>query len=137
MKMAAWSTRTATFDQDQAKKAFAANVRKYMQKKGWYQSELARRAQLSRDQISKYCRGEALAGDEALHKLAGALGVAVSDLVPDKAQSSRDASTLTATEFKMIPGRPGAVWLKIDRVVSVSTAVAVIELLEKDVTDAA
>jgi len=66
------------------KDAFARRVYKMMLDKGLTQSELARKAGLERNRISSYVRGVALPTGLSLTKLAHALGVKPTDLLPDE-----------------------------------------------------
>jgi len=65
------------------KEAFARRVYKMMLDRGMTQSELARKADLERNRISSYVRGVALPTGLSLKKLADALGVKPTDLLPD------------------------------------------------------
>ena len=65
------------------KEAFARRVYKMMLNKGMTQSDLARAAGLERNRISSYVRGVALPTGLSLTKLASALGVKPTELIPD------------------------------------------------------
>ena len=65
------------------KDEFARRVYKLMLNKGMNQSELARASGLERNRISSYVRGVALPTGLSLTKLASALGVKPTDLLPD------------------------------------------------------
>lgn len=77
------STRTADVRVNADKEAFARRVYKLMLAKGMTQSDLARAAGLERNRISSYVRGAALPTGLYLKKLADALGVKSTELLPD------------------------------------------------------
>lgn len=99
--------------------------------KGWNQSELARRAELRRDAVSTYIRGAVYPTPTSLHKLAKALGVDPEALLPNYVEQAVGESH-PSIEFKVSPARPSEAWLKIDRRVSLKTALTVTQLLEED-----
>jgi len=68
---------------DNIKEEFARRVYKMMLSKGMTQSELARASNLERNRISSYVRGVALPTGLSLTKLASALGVKPTELLPD------------------------------------------------------
>lgn len=115
----------------EVRRQFADKVYKAMIGKGWYQSELARRSGLTRDQISTYVRGKALPESESLVKLAGALDVPPEELLPQH-PAGRGPVTMAATEFRSLPGAKGKVWLHVDRAIGTATALKIVELIEKD-----
>lgn len=116
------------------KTTFRRNLRQAMLRKGWYQSELARQAGLTRDQISTYCTGRGLPTNESLHKLAGALGVEASELLPERPMPPSGRGAVT-TELKVVPGAAGKVWLSVDRLVQTSTALKIVEMLQAEQAD--
>lgn len=101
-----------------------------MLRKGWNQSELARRSGLQRNAISTYKRGLNYPTPSSLHSLAKALGMAPDDLLPgydDVAHVERQT-----LDIKVSADRPNEAWLKVDRRVSLKTAVAVADILNSD-----
>lgn len=73
---------TAT-DLDRLKKDFGLRLRAMTLDKGWNQSELARRSELGRDNISGYITGKYIPNPPHLVKIAKALGVQPKDLFPE------------------------------------------------------
>lgn len=98
---------------------------------GWNQSDLARAAGLPRDSISVYVRGRSLPTPKSLQKLAGALGVEPQDLLPNARESAIDEDH-PSLEMRVSPHAPSQAWLRVNRLVSLSTAARVIELIEAD-----
>lgn len=113
------------------KQEFGKRLYRLMTGKGWNQSELARRADLNRDAISTYVRGRVLPTPVSLQALAKALGVAPDELLPNHVESAIDADQ-PAFEMKVSPSAPNMAWLRVNRLVSVATAVKVAELLQDD-----
>jgi transcriptional regulator with XRE-family HTH domain len=74
----------------------ARRLYKLMIGKGWHQSELARKAGLSRDRVSSFVRGTALPDADEQRKLAAALDVEFDALSPG------------AVVSKVVPFRPRA-----------------------------
>lgn len=110
------------------KSAFGDRLYKLMISKGWRQSELARRAGLSRDQVSTYINGKSLPSRDSLEKLASLFNCAPDDLWP-----STDASMGEhAFEMTQSPGFPGLAWVKVNQRVKASTALAIAKLLQDD-----
>lgn len=113
------------------KQQFAKRLYKLMLSKGWSQSELGRRSGLARDAISVYIRGKSLPTPQSLQLLAAALGVSEIALLPNHTESSIDHDN-PAFEMRVSPGAQHLAWIRVDRLVSVSTAVKIADLLEKD-----
>jgi transcriptional regulator with XRE-family HTH domain len=102
-----------------------------MLSKGWNQSELARQADIPRDSVSTYVRGISLPTPTNLAKVAEALGVDADSLLPNYIEGAIDAD-YPSLEMKVSPNRPDEAWLRVDRRVTMATAVKVIELLNND-----
>lgn len=113
------------------KQEFGKRLYRLMIGKGWSQSELARQAGLPRDAISVYIRGKSLPTALSLSALAKTLGVAETDLLPNVAESAIDEDN-PAFEMKVSPSAPSVAWVRVNRMVSLSTAVKIAELLEND-----
>jgi transcriptional regulator with XRE-family HTH domain len=111
---------------------------------GWNQSELSRRAtehlpkaakgqvqghSLGRDRISSYIRGKYLPRPDALEAIAKALGCKPSDLLPAAGVPSV-AEEGPLLEMRSVDGQRVA--LRINRVVSLTTATKIIALLEQE-----
>ena len=102
-----------------------------MLQRGWNQSELARQANLPRDSISTYVRGMAFPTPKSLQALAEALGVSVPDILPNAIESAIDEDH-PSFEIKVSPSAPSVAWLRMNRLVSLSTATKIAELVESD-----
>lgn len=114
-----------------SRQAFARRLYQLMLKRGWNQSELGRQAGLPRDRISTYVRGAVLPTPQSLAALARAFNMSPHDLLPDHVESAIDADN-PAFEMKVSPNDPSVAWLRVNRLVTLKTAVAVAELLEAD-----
>ena len=113
------------------KQQFAKRLYQLMLGKGWRQSELARRASLPRDSVSVYIRGKSLPTSRNLQKLAQALGVTTEELLPNYTEHAMDEDH-PAFEMRVSSSRPNKAWLRINRLVSLSTATTIAKLLESD-----
>jgi len=114
-----------------SRQAFARRLYQLMLKRGWNQSELGRQSGLPRDRISTYIRGKTTPTPQNVEALAKALNIAPQDLLPDHVESAIDADN-PAFEMKISPNDQSVAWLRVNRLVSVKTAVKVAELLEAD-----
>lgn len=113
------------------KQEFAKRLYQLMLKKGWNQSELARQANLPRDSISTYMRGRSLPTPQNLMALAKCLGVSQGELLPNQIESAIDEDS-PALEVRSSPNAPGTAWLRVNRLVAMTTAIKIAELLEND-----
>ena len=107
-----------------------------MRDKGITASELARKAGLTRDNISTYTRSASLPNEESLRKLARALDTTPGELLPnrpDATYSDQDQPTLEITQSL---NQPGKAHLRIDRLVSFATAAKIAELLQNETAEA-
>jgi transcriptional regulator with XRE-family HTH domain len=113
---------------DERKRVFAQNLHRARMQKGWSQSELARRSDIPRDMISNYANGKHLPTIDNLTKLAQALGVSETMLVPDF-----DVSIVSENEPIMslnpIPGRGNVYRLLIDAPVTLDLGVRIMGML--------
>ena len=121
-----------------SKKQFGEKLRSLIVKKGWNQSELARRAsvfldkEMGRDNVSVYVNGKSLPGNTHLYALARALEIEPAELLPNIAGSTNTGSTLKVTS---IPGRPKVARLRVDQEVPFDQAVKIIQILNADNAD--
>ena len=113
------------------KQEFGKRLYNLMLARGWHQSELSRRAGLPRDSISVYIRGKSLPTPTSLQALAEALSVKAEELLPNHIESAIDEDT-PSMEVKVSPNAPDKAWLRVNRIVSVHTALKVMEMLESD-----
>lgn len=129
---------------DAAKKpvrtAFSARLHRMMLSKGWNQSELARRAGISRANVSGYAQGRVIPNPETVKALAQAFGVEPGDLFKDSdlgigavAAPSALSANVPFT-LAIDPVRPDTAFINISRRVSVATALKIAELLTGDHT---
>jgi transcriptional regulator with XRE-family HTH domain len=115
-------------DQDRLQQ-FGKRLYRLMLKKGWTQSELSRQADLPRDSISRYIRGRSEPNPQSLQNLATALDVKPDDLLPGfKAPNFEDVPVF---EMKQI-STPGIVRLRMDRLVTLSAAARIADILAND-----
>lgn len=114
------------------KQEFGRRLSRLMLAKGWHQSELARRAGIARDSVSTYIRGVSLPEPGNLELLARALGVEPIDLLPNHVEAAID-NDIPSLEMKVSSSDPRVAWLRINRLVSTSTCVKIVELLGADV----
>lgn len=113
------------------KQEFGKRLHKMMLARGWHQSELARRADLPRDSISVYVRGRSLPTPTSLKSLAGALGVSAEELLPNQMEGAIDEDT-PSLEIRVSTNSSDVAWIRLNRAVSVRTALKIAELLEND-----
>lgn len=110
---------------------FARRLKKHLDRKGWRQSELARRADVTRDAVSTYARASSLPSKVNLDKIARALGVPPEELLPNVIQDGLDMQTPPYS--LMAHGTDGNLaWLTVNRLVEAKTGQAVIALLMED-----
>lgn len=113
------------------KQEFGKRLYKLMIARGWNQSELARRAGLNRDSVSTYVRGSSLPTPQSLVALAGALDMKPEELLPNQDIQAIEQDA-PAFEMKASVSDPNKVLLRVNRLVSMSTAVKIAELLQND-----
>lgn len=113
------------------KQQFGRRLYQLMLARGWNQSELARQSDLPRDSISTYVRGVALPTPKSLKSLADALDMKMSDLLPDAVEAAVDED-FPSLEIKVSPSAPNTAWLRVNRLVSLTTATRIIDLIESD-----
>lgn len=118
------------------KQQFGRRLYQLMLARGWNQSELARQAGLPRDSISTYVRGVALPTPKSLQALAVALGVPAGEVLPNAIEAAVDEDH-PSFEMKVSPSAPNMAWLRVNRLVSLSTATKIAELIEADHVGAA
>lgn len=119
---------------------FARNLRRLRESKGWSQSDLARKVwgttvdqrgytvARNRDLISSYERAVYLPKSLTIDKIANILGVPASTLLPDTADSNERLNE----PFDLVPGKANLARLEITALVSIATALKVLQCLEDD-----
>lgn len=113
------------------KQEFGRRLMNAIIERRWNQSDLARAADLPRDSISTYVRGKSFPTPLSLSKIAAALRVDPEELLPNHTERAI-AEDEPALEVKVSPARPGAAWLRVNRLVSLATAVQITRLIEED-----
>jgi transcriptional regulator with XRE-family HTH domain len=113
------------------KQEFARRLYRLMLTRGWNQSELARRAELPRDSVSTYIRAKVMPTPQSAQRLAAALGVTPEELLPNHVESAIEEDT-PSLEMKVSVNAPSTAWLRVNRLVSLSTAARVIDLIEAE-----
>lgn len=116
------------------KQQFGNRLYRLMMAKGWTQSELSRRAELTRDSISTYVNGKSVPTPLNLEKLATALGVKAEELLPNMIESAIEADN-PAFEMRQSVNTPGKVWLRVNRMVSMANAVKIAEIIQSEDDD--
>lgn len=116
---------------DEIRKEFARGLQAALIDKGWNQAELGRRSGQGRDSISGYIRGKRLPGTLALSKMAAALGVEPSYLLP--ASASRSTECLSPA-FEVRPQK-NKLWLRINQSVTWEQAEKVWAILDAKVEE--
>ncbi len=107
-----------------AKLQFSEKLKSAMDAKGLHASELARRASLPRDHISRYLRAESLPQPQALSAIEEALDV---DLGPLPPRYGRRESA--ANEVQMVIDSANRAHLTFDKTVSIEAARRILEIL--------
>lgn len=113
------------------KQEFGRRLHRMLLERGWRQSELARRGDLQRDSISNYVRGRSLPTPLNLQKMASALGVKPEDLLPNHLESAI-AEDEPDFELKVSPGDGTRAWVRLNRMLSLETAVQIAALVQAD-----
>jgi len=118
---------------DAVRQQFARKVRTLMHDKGWNQSELARRAELGRDNVSGYVRGRNLPNSQHLNKLARALNVEPSTLMGSAAYQERfpAAEDQSILRMEQLADDPSKVLLHVQQRVTLEQAQEILSVLQK------
>ena len=110
------------------KKEFGKRLQAKMIEKGWNQSELAKKSNFGRDNISSYIRGISIPGPLHLSAMARALNCETDELLPSRLMPNVESSN-PALDVKDI-GK-GLAWLKINQAVDWDVAIEVMSLIKK------
>jgi transcriptional regulator with XRE-family HTH domain len=121
-------------DDADLRRIFRERVKELLLDKGWNQSELARRADVGRDQISTYLRDNprSLPTPSTLVKIARALGVSTNELLPT-AGNLHAASALPAEMY----GDEDGYRVKINIKLPFARAIEVLKLVQLAHSEAA
>jgi transcriptional regulator with XRE-family HTH domain len=114
-----------------SKQEFGRRLYRLMAAKGWHQSELARQAGIARDSVSTYIRGVSLPEPGNLKLLAQALGVEPDDLLPNHVEAAID-NDVPSLEMKVSSSDARIAWLRVNRLVTTTTAAKIVEILSAD-----
>lgn len=114
-----------------SKQEFGRRLYQLMIAKGWRQSDLARQADIPKDSISTYIRGKVLPTPVSVSKLADALGVPTDNLMPGHIESVVNVEN-PEFEIRANPGMKGTAWLRVNRLVSMKTALRIMDILEDE-----
>lgn len=116
------------------KAEFGRRLQLAMTRRGWSQSELARRAAIGRDSVSVYIRGRSLPGFLHLDALCKALGLTRADLMPEVMQRSSarvwTAGGVSGSPLEMRLQDDGRIWMRFSTAVTVAQAIAVLRALD-------
>lgn len=115
-----------------SKQEFGRRLLSLMLAKGLRQSELARRADLPRNNVSSYVRGLSYPSHMSLTKLAKALGTKPDVLLPNYTEAAIRDEAAPDVSLKSSMAEPGISWLIVNRRVSTSIGVQIVSLLEED-----
>lgn len=127
-----------TAPRDAVRVEFARRLSAAMAKKGWNQSELARRASeqlperanpIGRDLVSVYIRGKSLPSAHILSALATALSVEPADLLPTRGTPSA-SDNLPKIDVKDVGN--GMSWLRVNQQVPWPIALKIMQLLQNE-----
>lgn len=113
------------------KTEFGRRLKSLMLERGWNQSELARYAEMGRDNVSGYINGKYLPNAKHLHKLARALHVDPQTLLPDTEALPLPPQDEEYLEIRNIPGRHGQVALRVSKLLDPDTALKVMQVIHE------
>ncbi|MBK3397641.1 MULTISPECIES: helix-turn-helix transcriptional regulator [Methylobacterium] len=116
---------------DIVKEQFGRRLYELMLEKGWTQSEMGRQADIPRDGISSYVRGRALPTRQNLTRLARALSVPESDLLPSRIRNASDPDG-SEVSVRISPDDPTRAWLRVNQLVSREASTRIQEILAND-----
>ena len=98
-------------------------------------AELARRANLSRNNISAYINGRSYPSRTSLQAVAKALSCDPDDLLPNFMESAIRGEQMPGFQIKSSVADPGTAWLTINRQVSIAAAMAIGKILADELID--
>jgi transcriptional regulator with XRE-family HTH domain len=114
-----------------SKLEFGERLHKLAMSRGLNQSDLARATGLTRDNISTYILGKSLPTAANLKALADFFQMSVEELLPNRVEEKIEAAP-TSFEIKTSATSPNKAWLRVNRLVRLSTAVKIAELIEAE-----
>ena len=107
---------------------FAKRLNALKNEKGWNQSDLARAADMGRDSVSQYIRGNNIPNPKNLKKLADAFAVKPEELYPNYLASAVETE-IPSYNFKKMPGDDEHTWVQINQKVPNKIAGKIFKLL--------
>jgi transcriptional regulator with XRE-family HTH domain len=115
---------------ERARIDFSNRLQAVLLEKGLTQSDLAREADLGRDAISTYVRAISMPEPKNLHKIAKALKVPLSRLLPEELSRGMERAQ-PMLEIQQAPDHPDKVWIRVNQLVSMDLAGEIFNLLKK------
>jgi transcriptional regulator with XRE-family HTH domain len=119
------------------KQEFGRRLQKLLLDRNWNQSDLARAVQdatgetIGRDAISTYITGRSYPTPKSQKLLSEALGIPVPELFPNAIMNAMDDEH-PAFEMRAAAGQPGKAWVRVNRLMSFSTAAEIARLLNEE-----
>jgi len=125
--------------------SFGKRLHHELMKRGWSQSDFARKlypgetitdsrgytAPRGRDRVSSWLADKSMPSAPQLRRICDLLGWEIDELSPG-ANLSRSERATPAMSLEMLTGAPDRVLLKINKLVSLKTAVAIAKLIEEE-----
>lgn len=125
-------TTTSVVPKYLTKQEFGRRLYSLMVSRGWTQSEFSRRSGIPRDSISTYVRGKSLPTPPNLKMLAAAFDISPDDLLPNYVEGAMADEESPSFEMKVSNAAPGTAWVRVNRLVSMTAAIAIASILEND-----
>jgi len=116
---------------DQAKNHLSRRLNIYLMENRMLPAELARKAGLPRDSISRYLLKKSVPTEASLRQLAKAMGCEPGDLIPNRAEVMVDPENANL-ELVTHPGQPGRAFLRLAQSMSMATAQKIIAMLHDE-----
>ena len=120
-----------------AKREFGRRLSRMMRERGWNQTKLELQSGVKRTSISGYVRGVSVPSGPSLDMLAKALDTTREELLPNRGEDRRPRAARpvrqepsrqrgASIELRVEPDALDRAWLRVDQVVSISTAVKIL-----------
>jgi transcriptional regulator with XRE-family HTH domain len=119
---------TGPIPKNAAKQIFKNKIYEHILDRGWNNSDMARAAGISRDDVHRYVKGISLPTEGKLRAIAKVMRIEPEELLPNFIAStpSADLPRTSLTEEN------GEAWLIINRAVRLETGLAILGMLRKD-----
>jgi transcriptional regulator with XRE-family HTH domain len=118
--------------QDGLKAQFGKKLRRAILERGWSQSEFARRCGLPRDSVSTYILGKTLPTAKSAKAMADVLGLQIDDFLSQPDIPAVSTTVKPSLDIQTLPGSPARARIQLDRVVRLSAALKIAEIIELD-----